>query len=111
MDKDTERKTTLTDAAAAVLHCRDEGHVWRHVTDAVTENRGTISEYTQVRQCATCGTTRRRSIAVPSFTITGTRYEYVDGYLFASDQRVSRTDVRREVFTRARAGADLEVSR
>lgn len=87
-----------------VLACRDEGHRWIFVEDLVTENRGRVSEFEQVRKCGSCETVRSRVIECVSFTVVGTTYTYPEGYLFAKGVRVQRSEIRREVVGRATEG-------
>lgn len=103
-----ERVPSLGDASELVLECRSEGHGWSFVTDNVTERRGRLLEFTQVRSCWRCGARRSRTIDGSTFEIVRTVYTYGDGYLFAKGVRPTNRDVRREAVTRAlaRRGSD-----
>jgi len=88
----------LTDGA---LVCRDEGHSWRFVEDLVVENRGRVVEFTQVRLCPRCSTSRRRTIDGRTFAIKRTTYQYERDYVLERGVRLSRLDWRRAAITRA----------
>lgn len=98
-----ERVPSLGDASELTLDCRTEGHGWSFVTDTVTERRGRLLEFTQVRSCWRCGAKRSRTIDGSTFEIVRTVYTYGDGYLFAKGVRPTSTDVRREAVTRTLA--------
>lgn len=95
------RLRDITDAADAVLTCREMGHAWEWVNDPVVHyQNGAWARADREDRCLRCGTTRTRTIELPSGAILSTRMSYPDGYLAAKGTRFSRTDARRETLSR-----------
>lgn len=96
----------IEDLRNTFLACREKGHHWTHVTDAILVGTKKLPQViTREWVCATCKTGMVEKIEIPSFDLVSRKYDYSDGYLLrrgaTNGQRVDVRSIRQERLVRA----------
>lgn len=84
----------ITTYTQEFLDCR-ENHLWRWTNDwgLTTGHRGKLLEFTRTKECERCHTkAHRRYDGTTGRVISGTYYEYADGYLSDTSKPGNRID-------------------